>query len=272
VGASGKPLTPLQQAVKDVHRVFRRVPKPTELETLQGIYPLMAARFLEGDRSELTAEDLYNYVDDAIPEYPELAYFIPRFCEIMANGESTNTSIVGWVCSLTFLELSDFPSAWPDDQVQALQRFVEALLVDYVNEPARFSDAESIGQDVANIGELLCMAGKGGIDIDGVTTALAQADKQSLARALAQWITDECYCDAPIAYKPDFWRGDLADGFWEGEDFQKPVFDWLFSLEPWHMFAAAAERETDPVWRDDLSYAAGYCDLWLERPRGIPRD
>ncbi len=270
MGASGEPLTPLQQAVKDVHRVFRRAPKPTELGGLHEIYPLMAARFLEVDRSELSAEDLYNYVDDTIPDYPELAYFIPRFCEIMANGESTHN--IGWVCSLTFLNFHDFPSAWPDDQAQAIQRFVEALLVAYVNEPARFSDVESFHPKVESIGELLCMAGKGGIDINGVTTALAQADKQSLARALALWIRKESYCHAPIAYKPDFWRGDLANPFWEGEDFQKPVFDWLFSLEPWHMFSAAAERETDPVWQRVLSDAAGYCDLWPERPRGISRD
>jgi hypothetical protein len=272
VGASGKPLTPLQQAVKDVHRVFRRVPKPTELKHSEHFGWGRETRFLDRDRSELTAYDLYGYIEDSYyPDVRELGYFIPRICEIMANGESMHMSI-GWVCSLNCLQDSDFPSAWPDDQAQAIQRFVEALLVAYVNEPVRFSeiDHSDLGE---SIGELLCMAGRGGIDVDGVTTALAQADKQSLARALALWIKRECYNGRTDKWcKPELWREGLSDAFWEGKDFQKPVFDWLVSLEPWHMFSAAAERETHPVWQRVLSKAAGYCDLWPERPRRIPRD
>ncbi len=91
MGASGEPLTPLQQAVKDVHHVFRRVPKPTELKRVDDFFKeRLEKRLLSRDRSELTAYDLYRYTDDAGLDHQELAYFIPRFCEVMANGDTTD--------------------------------------------------------------------------------------------------------------------------------------------------------------------------------------
>ena len=84
------------------------MPKPTELKHSDHLGWGRKTRFLDRDRSELTAYDLYNYVEDSYyPDVRELGYFIPRFCEIMANGESTHN--FGWVCSLICLALSRAP-------------------------------------------------------------------------------------------------------------------------------------------------------------------
>ena len=261
MGAGREPLSGLDAALEEVHRAFKRARKPEHLKNrMDFLQAREEARLLGRPRKELTAADLRDYVDECGGklEHPELAYFMPRICEVMGAGESAHPSL-GWVCSLNCLEYADFPAAWPDDQVAALQRFVEALLLAYVADRARFTDVE-------NLGELIRMAAKAGIAVEEVLDALSKADGHLLAHSLALWINDACFLsDQQEVNRPEEWRDWLAlDVFWIGTDHPKRVCDWIVTLEPWRLLADSVQRETDPDLRASLRRAADYCAAWPE--------
>ena len=264
MGAGGEPLSGMDAALKEVHRAFRRAQKPAYLKNrMDFLQAREEARLLGRPRGELTAHDICDYVSECGGklEHPELAYFMPRICEILASGQSAHPAL-GWVCSLNCLEYADFPAAWPDDQVVALQRFVEALILAYVADPARFTDVE-------HLGELIRMAAKAGIAVDGVLDVLSKADGHLLARSLALWIDDACSLfDQPEINRPEEWRDLLVlDALWIGTDHPKRACDWIVTRKPWRLLADAAQRETDPDLRARLERAAAYCAAWPEAKR-----
>lgn len=256
-------LIALDSALWNVRRAFRRASKPGYLkDRMSFLKAREEAQLLGRKRSSLTASDIHDYVSECGGhlDQSELAYFMPRICEVIASGERLDPTL-GWAVSLNCLSAADFPRGWPLDHARAVQRFVEALLVAYVEAPEQF-------EDVPSIGELFCMAGYGGIDMGRLMAAMDEADQQQLARALAHWIDRDCWVGIAWArVAPDRWREDLHHSLWTGEGFQAGVLDWLLGLEPWSMISAAAERETDPQWRDVLVRVGVFCRHWPEAPR-----
>ena len=250
----------LDAALEEVRRAFRRAKKPDHLKNrMWFIQEREEARLLGRPREELTVQDLCDYVDECGGklEYPELGYFLPRICEVLAAGVPLHP-VLGWFCTLDCLKYANYPKAWPDDQAEAVQKYVEAMLATFVETPRHFPEC-------SDLGEMLWMAGRGGIDMERLTLSLHHATAQALARALADWIASDCFVTGDMkADEPDRWRQSLPNAYADGEAFTVPVLDWLVSIEPWRLLSNAAVREADPEMRERLRRVAAYCAAWPE--------
>jgi hypothetical protein len=148
------------------------------------------ARFLGQPLEQFGARDLHDYLDECGGKLsvPELSYFLPRICEVLATGDPINP-VIGWRGAFLFLEFSAFPDYWPDDRVAAMHAFCEALLADFILEPERFSDGGS-GFD-AVLGSVLYGMAEGGVDLERLLKALNRCDPDLLDRAVESWMRSD---------------------------------------------------------------------------------
>ena len=213
MGAGGEPLSQLDAALDAIRASCRRAPKPARLmNRMDFLQEREDARFLGQPLDRLGSRDFYDYLDEcgARLSVPELSYFLPRICEILATGDPINP-VIGWRGAFLFLELSAFPDGWPDDRAAAMQAFCEALVVDFIRGPERFSDGGSgFG---AVLGSVLHGMAEGGIDLEGLLDALDLCDPELIDRAVDTWM------------RSDF------DGFAHGRD-GKPILPDADALGP----------------------------------------
>ncbi|MEM9737445.1 MAG: hypothetical protein AAF908_12705, partial [Pseudomonadota bacterium] len=188
----------------EVTRVCARAARPTHLkDRLDFREAAERAALLDPPRGEITPRALFDYVDDGPSEMgaAEVAYFLPRICEILADGQHLGGSL-GWEVSLGCLSRSRFPATWPDDRVAAIQRFTEELVADFAQNPARFPDGGLVGPPC--LGDFLEMAARGGIDLTALTERLRRLPSADQTRCLARWEDHASHTDLSGAI--DAWR------------------------------------------------------------------
>lgn len=190
MGSGGEPVS-LAQALQAVRDSCKRAQKPAKLSNRLDFLEERERKALLGPPLEcVTRSALHEYTDECGGHLPptELAYFLPRICDLLAEGKPLNPSF-GWGMGMTFLSYASFPDAWPSDRADAMQAFCAALLVDFAQEPSRFQDDGS-GMAVT-LGTMLSAMTNGGIDAARLTAALDAADQQAVAAAIAHWIEED---------------------------------------------------------------------------------
>ena len=213
MGAGGEPIGPLDAALDAIRASCRRAPKPVRLlNRMDFLQEREDARFLGQPLDQLGAGDFHDYLDECGGklDVPELSYFLPRICEVLATGDPINP-VTGWRRAFSFLQYSEFPDQWPDDRAAAMQAFCEELIVDFVSKPERFSDGGSGFEAV--LGSVLFGMAEGGVDLEGLLQALDRCEPDLLDRAVEAWM------------RSDF------DGFAHGPD-GKPILPEADTLGP----------------------------------------
>ena len=187
MGAGGEQVDGLDAALDVVRASCRRAPKPARLmNRMEFLQEREEARFLGQPLERLGGRDFRDYLGECGGKLtvPELSYFLPRMCEVLASGDPIDP-MIGWRGAFAFLKHSAFPDDWPDDRAAAMQAFCEALIVDFVADPERFSDGGN-GFGVV-LGSVLYGIAEGGVDLEGLLKALNRCDPDLLDQAVEVW-------------------------------------------------------------------------------------
>ncbi|MEO1458152.1 MAG: hypothetical protein AAFV49_11425 [Pseudomonadota bacterium] len=248
----------LDAALEALRRCCARAPKPQRLRNrLDFRQESEEARLLGHPLDVLNEADLRDYLGEAgnTLDPAELAYFLPRIAEFLAEGRCLNGA--GWFASCNFLRMSGFPERWPDDRAAAMQGFVAAFVAVVGAHPERYAEASDL-----HLGEALIMAANAGVALEGVLRALDACAPQRLARAITIWTEAEVQAWA-LMDRDGMLAQIVQSELWETIAAQTVTQAWLESKRPWDMLAAEAEREQDPEWRERLKRAAS---LWTTGP------
>ena len=211
----------VEDAIEAVRVVCKRAPKPATLSNrLDFLQARDDRRLLGGDPGLLSASDIDHYIDECGGSLPhgELAYFLPRICTVLATGRPLLPAF-GWDESFCFLRYSDFPDAWPDDRVAAMQKFCAALLVSFLRNPEAFSSGRD--DPAPNIGTMLCAMMRHGVDAQILLDAVDTCDEALVSRALADWVECEGGDVTPDNVEP------LFDHYWSMVAQRSIVARWL---------------------------------------------
>ncbi|MEM7188343.1 MAG: hypothetical protein AAF439_01915 [Pseudomonadota bacterium] len=201
---------PLADALNRVKATCARASKPAMLaDWMDFLQYADDRRFLGRPRDRLTAQDFSHYLDECGGRRPqnEIAWFLPRMCEVMAAGEPLR-NVLGWDESFCFLAYSGFPDAWPDDRAAAMQDFAGELAARFVSVPEPFSDG---GSGLAlTLGTLVCGMARGGIEAQALTARLDACPPDHLERAVWRWLVNELditQSQDGFRLRPDYWSG-----------------------------------------------------------------
>ena len=213
----------LDTALDQVAKACRRAQKPAHLhDWMDFLQKRDDARFLGTQPDRLSAADFDYYGSEAgsfRPE-PEIAWFLPRMCEIMASGVSL-TPTFGWIESFGFLTLSRFPDAWPRDRANAMTSFCKALVADFVTRPERYAPSTAI--EVPDLGTMLCAMTKSGVDPLVLLAGLDDCPPQTVHAAIGDWLANDSICRDPSDGRFDL----SADVYWRQNPAQEVVSTWV---------------------------------------------
>ncbi|MEL6575680.1 MAG: hypothetical protein AAFQ81_07300 [Pseudomonadota bacterium] len=267
MGSRQEPLSAaLADALAAVEAAVAHVARPLDLHDWDPVAREDKARILSRGRDELTPHDLYMYVVEGPNELPlhEAQWFLPALCRHLACCKTCGDP-VGSEFAFGLLSQSGFPERWPDRSVAAVERFLSALVADFLEYPDRWQ-ASLGGEFEDGLPLFFQMAEHGRIGLRSVVDGAAAVPEAALARAIARWTLH--------THPPSY---DLigGEGFEEragqlaahaflspgGMDFTK---SWLVLQEPWIIIPRALEGETEPEWQDVLDEAA---TLWAAAAR-----
>lgn len=198
----------IEDAVEVVRAACKRARKPSTLSNRMDFLQARDDRRLLGCATDqLSPSDIDHYVDECGGKLPpgELAYFLPRICTILSTGRPLLPEF-GWDESFCFLRFSRFPDAWPDDRVVAMQDFCAALLVSFLEDPAKFSTA--LSDPAPHIGSMMCAMMRCGIDARALLDAVDTCDAALVASSLQVWVKDQDVETATEDLEP------LFDHYW----------------------------------------------------------
>lgn len=208
-------IQPLDDALRAVQAACKRAYKPDRLaDWLDFLQERDNARFLGQGPEHLTARDFDHYLSECgsrRPE-PEVAWFLPRMCAIMASGKPLRLNL-GWIDSFAFLGMSGFPEAWSPARAQAMQAFCEVLVADFVADPERYDASAEVGG--LTLGTMLCAVTRQGVEPAGVLEAVDRLPPELVRRSMADWAV-QSWRD-PASGKLDL----FSDVYWE----QNPATD-----------------------------------------------
>jgi hypothetical protein len=160
-------MTPeLQEIVDHSYRVFERYRLNGNVTVCT--CPVCAS---EQDAHLLTVTPLRDISASLLGEYTqaahslvedEMRYFLPRYFELLANGE--DPSPIGIEVCLSRMGGANYRARWPKDEVEVIDAFFAALFRSWLDASARCHMGRIVLLSGLDIEELLCMVAYAGGD------------------------------------------------------------------------------------------------------------
>ncbi|MEM9766038.1 MAG: hypothetical protein AAF968_26715, partial [Pseudomonadota bacterium] len=261
MGSRQEPLTlppALAEAVAQVERATAHVVRPARLHGRLDFLAAAEERLLRRSRDALTAQDIFDWIDDGPNEMPvpEVAWFLPRHIALIAGGQHC-AGTLGWPYALTALKRSGFPERWPDRMVEAVTAFAAAMMRDYATDPARLGPA--LDADLPRgFDALLTLTLGGNVPLGPVLAGLDDVGEAERARLIARWSVESAGPDR-TAYGgigAEAMADHLIAAAFLPAEAACVTKSWLVLQEPWVIITRALEGETEPEWQEVLDEAA----------------
>lgn len=230
----------LNAAVANAYRVFSIYRLGTRLAVCKCNVCMDDAtekRLIETPLGELTAGLLAEFTNSAHAEgnADELRYFLPRYFELLAQGQPTSSLNVE--CSLDRLSYWKWRE-WPGTEPQVITEFLEALY------RARLADAPSVaGFPVDDLAITLARAGFDCTDV--LADVIRSGNKRALLNAVSFW--------------SDMYGRKLGNQFWaDSKAVEGRIVELLCSTETIKALLDAVDDPADPMLNEQLMAAAEF--------------
>src|SRR5262245_48486489 len=209
----------INQAIKEVYRVFATYEKPHDFDACEHCMSVEEKRlFLNHKLAELTAAELTRYAADVfltMGDVKDFKHFLPRILEISVHDDSwwPGPEVV-----LNKLRLAEWHE-WPENEKTAVLNLLNEKFAALVKDP----DAEGFDVDT-----WLCALGR---CVDDISPYLNLLEKEASEEKLLGFIEEN---NAALS------GGKLANSFWDSPMNERRVIEWLRS-EPVKQLLTSAE-------------------------------
>lgn len=211
----------LKAAIDEAWRVFD-VPAPATTGVCQQccMDPAIEADFLKRKARDLPVEyvqDWYSAAYDETIRHDQVAWFLPRVMEMLADAEEI--AVVGHEVVFQRLPFAGFPDSWPSMEVETIHAFAEAFLA--------AQPTGAIRPLPEGLDGCLCMFGEGGLPLQPLLAQLEALDDTALVDVLHRdWV------------KP-YGRSIPGSPFWTDGPARNRVWDWYTSDAMLHRLTQA---------------------------------